>query len=58
MNGRMPVLDLEQWIEEVEVEGTSKYQILHSHYMKNIASQNIVHKESALSMQTKISILV
>ena len=57
MNGRMPVLDLEQWMEEVEVKGTSKYQILHSHYMKNIASQNIVHKESALSMQTKISIL-
>ena len=30
MNGRMPVLDLEQWIEEVEVEGNSKYKILHS----------------------------
>ena len=58
MNGRMLVLDLEQWIEEVEVEGNSKYQILHSHYMKNIASQNLVNRESALSMQTKISILV
>ena len=57
-NGRMPVLDLEQWIEEVEVEGNSKYQILHSHYMKNIASQNVINKESALSMQSKISILV
>ena len=58
MNGRMPVLDLEQWIEEGEVEGSSKYQILHSHYMKSIASQNGINKESALSMQTKISILV
>ena len=54
----MPVLNSEQWIEEVEVEGNSKYQILHSHYMKNIASRNVINKESALSMQTKISILV
>ena len=48
MNGRMPVLDLEQWMEEVEVKGTSKYQILHSHYMKNIAS----HKYSSQRIST------
>ena len=50
MNGSMPVLDLEQWIEAVEIEGNSKYQILHSHFMKNIASQNVINKESALPM--------
>ena len=56
-NRRMPVLDLEQWIEQIKVEGEHKYQILHSHYMKQIASQRVISKESALSMQTKISIL-
>ena len=57
-NRRMPVLDLEQWIELIEVDGEHKYQILHTHYMKKIASQRVISKESALSMQTKISKLV
>ena len=57
-NRRMPVLDLKQWIEQIEVEGENKYQILHSHYMKKIASQRVISKESALSMQTKIITLV
>ena len=57
-NRRMPVLDLEQWIEQIEVDGEHKYQILHAHYVKKIASQRVISKESALSMQTKISILV
>ena len=57
MNVRMPVLDLEQWIDQVEVKGDSdsKHQILHSHYMKKIASQNVINKKSALSMQGKSS---
>ena len=58
MNGRMPVLDLEQWIEQVDIEGDRRHQILHSHYMKNIASQNVISKQSALSIQAKINILV
>ena len=48
----------EQWIEQIEVEGEHKYRILHSHYMKKIGSQRVTSKESALSMQTKISIVV
>jgi len=58
MNRRMPVLDLEQLIGEVEVKGKRNYQILHPHYMKNIASHNVINKESALSMHTKINVLV
>ena len=33
-NNRLPVLDTELWIEEIEVDGIKKLQILHSHYMK------------------------
>ena len=58
MKGGITVLDLEQWMEEVEVEGISKYQILHSHYTKNIASQNVINKEPALSTQKRTSKLV
>ena len=57
-NRRMPVLDLEQWIQQNKVEGEHKCQILHCHYMKKIAGQRVTSKGSALSMQTKISILV
>ena len=41
-NRRMPVLDLEQWMEEIEIHGEKKYQILHSHYMKDIRSQKVI----------------
>ena len=36
-NNRMPVLDIEQWIQQVDVNGEMKNQILHTHYMKNMA---------------------
>ena len=58
VNERMPVLDYEHWMEQVEVEGESKHQILHSHYIKEIASRNAIDKKSALSVQAKISILI
>ena len=48
MDGRLPALDLKKWIKEVKVEGSSKYQIIHSHYIKNIAIQNVIYKESVL----------
>ena len=57
-NGRMPVLDLEQWIEPVKCGITTKSQILHSHYMKPIASKHVISKTSALSEETKMNILV
>lgn len=35
-NKSLPVLDIEQWIEKVDVNGEMKSQILHSHYMKSM----------------------
>ena len=35
-NGRVPILDTEQWIEEVEINGEKKQQIIFSHYTKPV----------------------
>ena len=56
-NNRIPVLDTEQWIEQVTVNGEEKPQILHSHYMKSMSNKYVVHKESAMSQNIKINIL-
>ena len=56
-NNRMPVLDTEQWIEPVKCGNEMRCQILHSH-MKPIASKHVINKNSALSQETKINILV
>ena len=57
-NGRIPILDTEQWIEEVNVAGVKKHQILHSHYSKSMANKLVIHRNSALSDNTKMAILV
>ena len=57
-NGRMPVLDTEQWVEAVEVDGVVKPQVLHSHYAKPMSNRFLVHKDSAMSSRSKENILV
>ena len=57
-NGRMPVLDTEQWMEKVNVNGAMKNQVLHSHYMKKISSKHLINKGSALSNEMKSNVLV
>ena len=57
-NRRLPVLDTEQWIEEVNVDGIIKPQILHSHYIKPMSNRQLIHKDSALSDSGKMNILV
>ena len=58
-HNRMPVLDLEQWIENFQVNNKKeKHQILFSHYMKPMSSKHLIKNSSALSPQTRISILV
>ena len=52
-NGRMPVLDLELWVDKVGGVPT----ILHSFYKKRVASQFTILKRSALSFKIKSSIL-
>ena len=56
-NGRMPVLDLEQWIQPVMVGDEMKSQIMHSHYSKPMSSKHVVNKDSALPMSTKMNVL-
>ena len=57
-NGRLPTLDTGQWIEDTEIEGIIKPQILHSHYIKPMANKLVIHRDSALPKNTKITILV
>ena len=45
-NGRMPILDTEQWIDNVQVGDLIKPQILHSHYSKPMASKYACLKDS------------
>ena len=46
------------WIEEVDVSGTKKHQIIYSYYQKEMSSKYLIHKKSALSNQSKINILI
>ena len=55
---RMPILDTKQWLDEVEVRGVMKHQILYSYYEKEMSSKYVLHKESAISRGSKINILV
>ena len=56
-NGRMPVLDTEHWLEEVERNGEKRVQVIHSHYSKPMANTYLIHKDSAISERSKRSIL-
>ena len=58
VNNRMPVLDLELWIEIVEVNGSMKHQIMFCHYMKPMANKYLINNRSALSATTKNNVLV
>ena len=53
-----PILDTKMWLEEVEVRGVMKHQILYSYYEKAMSSIPVLHKESAISRGSKINILV
>ena len=57
-DGRLPVLDLAQWIEEKDIDGRQVNQIMHSHYMKPMANRFVIRKDSAQSMKAKTNILV
>ena len=58
-NNRLPVLNMEFWIGQVEVNGELKQQILYSHYyMKSVSSRHVIRKDSAISYNTKLNILI
>ena len=58
-NGRVPVMDTEQWIQEVALVegGKKKLQILHSHYAKVISHKHFSDMKSAMPRVEKMSIL-
>ena len=43
-NKRLLILDTEMWIEEIDVNGTPKHQILYSYYEKEMLSKYLIHK--------------
>ena len=57
-NGRLPALDTELWIEEVDIEGVKKMKILHSHFDKEFGNKQVILRESAMSFSKKINIIV
>ena len=57
-NNRLPILNTEQWIEEVQVGVELKKQIMHTHYSKPMANKYVIHHDSALPPKNKINILV
>ena len=57
-NGRMPILDTEQWIENVNIGNSFEPQICHLHYSKPMASKYVILQYSAMPNQNKTSILV
>ena len=57
-NNRLPILNTEMRIAEVDVNGTMKHQILYSYYEKEMSSKYLVHKYSAMSDQSKTNVLV
>ena len=54
----MPILDTKMWLEELEIGGEKKHQILYSYYEKAMSSKHVLHKESAISRGSKVNILV
>ena len=54
-DARMPVLDLKVWFEKTDKD---KVKLMHTYYMKPMANKGLIHRDSALSMRTKIQILI
>ena len=54
----MDFLDTEQWIENVEIQGEMKPQIMYSYYSKSMASKFVIHNDSAISARSKTNILI
>ena len=49
-NGRMPVLDTEHWLEEVERNGAKRVQVMHSYYSKLCGNLGLVSKAKLIEM--------
>ena len=54
---KVPILDLKCWIQETHQGNEKKHIILHEHYIKDVSSKSVLHRESALSFNSKRTIL-
>ena len=54
---KVPILDLKCWMEEVEENGNKTFMLLHEFYMKEVSSKSVIHRDAALSMSSKRTIL-
>ena len=56
-DGKLPILDLKVWLETKTMENGKKIKIIHEHYQKEVSSKLLIHKESAISIKTKRTVL-
>ena len=56
-DGKVPILDLKCWIGEKYQEDETRYVILHEHYIKDVSSKAVLHRDSAISINNKRTIL-
>jgi len=54
---KVPILDLKVWIDEISVGEGYRRVILHEHYMKDVSSKFVIHRNSALNLNVKRTIL-
>ena len=54
---KVPILDLKVWIDEVETSEGCRKVILHEHYIKEVSTKFVIHREAALTLSTKRTIL-
>ena len=52
-DNRMPILDLKVWVDKTE----ERSKIMHEHYSKDVSSKMVISAKSALSMNTKRTVL-
>ena len=53
-NGKVPILDLKCWIGKGRDE---RQYVLHEHYMKKMSSRLVLHRQAAMSIRSKRTIL-
>ena len=54
LGGRLPLLDIEVWIGR---SNTGADKILHSHYVKEVATRSVMNFTSSHSMTTKVNVM-
>ena len=56
-DGKVPILDLKVWIEDIETENGIKRKIMHEYYSKDVSSKLLIHRDAALSLNVKRTVL-